>query len=119
VNRECNEQALFDLVDTLNQYNDLYLVTMIDPSREDLFSIREEGGTIYVQAIQDVYGGQNFAHNQESDMQPVYRDGKLHYAGGAYLKIPTPWYPLMKNIMIQSHRRVIVIFTRNPNVKDS
>jgi hypothetical protein len=117
VDRENDLEGLVALTDTINQYGDAYLITMIDPTREDLFSIRTEGDTQYVQAIQDVYGGVNFAYNQDHDMQPFYQDGKIVFLQGTYLEIPTRWFPHAKNIWIKSHRRVIVLFTRNPYTK--
>ena len=114
VDRENDIEGLEAITDTINQFGDAYLVTMIDPSREDLYSLRTDGDIQYVQAIQDVYGGVNFAYNQYPAMQPVYQAGKIEFPPGTYLALPTPWYPRAKSIKIESHRRVIVLFTRNP-----
>jgi hypothetical protein len=119
VDREKDMEGLEELTDYFSGFPDMYLVTMIDPSRKDLYSIRTDGGRQYVQAINDVYGGLNFAYNQEQELQPIYQDGKLVFPCGSYLKIPTSWFPRAKNILIESPRRVIVLFTRNPYKKSA
>lgn len=117
VDREHDLEGLEELTDYFSRFPDLYLVTMIDPSQEHLYSIRIEGDVTYVQAIQDVYGGKNFAYNRDPELQPIYQDGKLIFPCGTFLKIPTEWFPRAKKIMIESPRRVIVLFTRNPYIK--
>lgn len=117
VDREKDMEGLEKLTDYFSYFKDLYLVTMIDPSRKDLYLIRTDGDRQYVQAINDVYGGRNFAYNQEQDLQPIYQDGKLLFPCGSYLKITTEWFPKAKNVMIESPKRVIILFTRNPYKK--